>query len=191
MRTFLGLRKNKRPKPLPEGVTVGRHTYGLRYDNFHGMSFRCDVRIGSFCSVAEEVLFMQMADHDLGPVASFPIGRRLFDSKKSNVTSKGPIVVGNDVWIGRRAMILSGVTVGDGAIIGASAVVAKDVPPFAVVVGNPGRVVKFRFSPEDIELLLKLAWWDWPDSKLHAHKELLMGPSDAFLDYFRGGSGTA
>lgn len=128
---------------------------------------------------------MQMADHDLEPIASFPIGRRLFDSPKSNVTSKGPIVVGNDVWIGRRAMILSGVEIGDGAIIGAGAVVAKNVPPFAVVVGNPGKVVKYRFDADDIELLLSLKWWDWPEAKLFEHKELLMGSSGEFLAHFR------
>jgi len=182
---MLGLRKTRNPKPLPKGVVVGRHTYGVRHENFHGMSFYCDVQIGSFCSVAEEVIFMQMADHDLGPVASFPIGRRLFASTRSNVSSKGPIIVGNDVWIGRRAMILSGVTIGHGAVIGAAAVVSRDVPPFAVVVGNPARIVKFRFSPEDIELLLKVAWWDWPEAELHAHKELLMGPSEDFLSHFR------
>ena len=131
---------------------------------------------------------MQMADHDLDPVASFPIGRRLFDSEKSNVTSKGPIIVGNDVWIGRRAMILSGVNIGDGAVIGASAVVAKDVPPFAVVVGNPGRIVKYRFAAEDIDLLLSLKWWDWPDAKLFEHKHLLMGGSAEFLAHFRAHS---
>ncbi|MDX3925479.1 MAG: CatB-related O-acetyltransferase [Shinella sp.] len=181
LRTRLGLRKERK---LPKGVSVGRYTYGVKPEIFHGSSFDLDVRFGAFCSVAEEVIFMQMADHDLTPVSSFPLGRRLFGSPKSNVVSKGPIIVGNDVWICRRAMIMSGVTIGDGAIIGAGAVVAKDVPPYAIVVGNPGRVVKYRFTEDEIELLLRLKWWEWPEEKLSEHKELLMAPSGEFLSFF-------
>lgn len=74
--------------------------------------------------------------------------------------------VGNDVWVGANAVIMKGVNVSDGAIIGASAVVTKDVPPYAIVVGNPARVIKYRFSEEDIEWLLKLKWWDFSRERL-------------------------
>ena len=79
-------------------------------------------------------------------------------------TTRGDITIGNDVWIGRGATVLSGVTVADGAVIGAGAVVAKDVPPYAIVVGNPARVVRYRFSDEVIEALLRIRWWEWPDA---------------------------
>ena len=80
--------------------------------------------------------------------------------------STPPCHIGNDVWIGRNAVIKDGVTVGDGAIIGTSAVVTKDVPPYAIVVGVPARIIRYRFSPEIIEALLELRWWDLPLEKI-------------------------
>ena len=91
--------------------------------------------------------------------------------------------IGNDVWIGANAFIGSGVTIHDGAVIGAHAVVVKDVPPYAVCVGNPGRVVKYRFEPEIITALLKLRWWDWPDEKIDRFLPLILSPDIvAFLN---------
>ena len=81
-------------------------------------------------------------------------------------TCKGDINVGNDVWIGATSTIMSGITIGDGAIIGAGAIITKDVPPYAIVVGNPGKVVKYRFTEEQIELLLKISWWNWDEDKI-------------------------
>lgn len=75
-----------------------------------------------------------------------------------------PVEVGNDVWIGQRAIIMDGVKIGDGAVVGAAAVVTKDVPPYAIVVGVPAKVIKYRFTPEIIEQLLELKWWDYPES---------------------------
>ena len=80
--------------------------------------------------------------------------------------NKGDIVIGNDVWIGYEAVILAGVTVGDGAIIGTRAVVTKDVPPYTIVGGVPARPIKKRFSDETISDLLKIKWWDWPEEKI-------------------------
>lgn len=142
------------------------------------------MHIGDFCSVAEHVVFVQMADHDLSRISSFPLARRVFGSTESNVTTKGPITVGHDVWIGRNALILSGVTIGHGAVIGAGAVVAKDVPPFGIAVGNPSEVVKYRFSPEEIALLLRVQWWSWDDATLRSHQALLTGRSEAFIEHF-------
>jgi virginiamycin A acetyltransferase len=84
-------------------------------------------------------------------------------------------VVGNDVWIGKDARILPGANLGDGVIVGAGAVVRGTVPPYAVVAGNPGRVVKMRFDPGTISRLLELAWWDWPIARILAHEAAICG----------------
>ena len=81
-------------------------------------------------------------------------------------TCKGDIKVGNDVWIGATSTIMSGITIGDGAIIGAGSMVTKDVPPFAIVAGNPSKIVKYRFTEEQIEKLLQISWWDWEEDKI-------------------------
>lgn len=87
---------------------------------------------------------------------------------------KGDVVIGNDVWIGTDAMILSGVTIGDGAVIGAGAVVGKDVPPYSIVIGNPGVVVRRRFTEEVIGRLLAIQWWNWDDDRIKKVLPLLL-----------------
>lgn len=95
------------------------------------------------------------------------------------------IEIGNDVWIGFRALILGGAKVGNGAVIGAGAVVASDVPPFAVVVGNPAKILRFRFSEEIINALQQIAWWEWPEYKLLAEREWFYRPIDEFIEKFK------
>ena len=87
--------------------------------------------------------------------------------------TKGDVTVGNDVWIGYGATILSGVTIGDGAVIGTHAVVTKDVPPYAIVAGNPGKIVKYRFSEEIINKFLEIKWWDWDYEQIYKTIPLL------------------
>ena len=87
--------------------------------------------------------------------------------------NRGDIVVGNDVWIGYEAVILAGVTIGDGAVIGARAVVTKDVPPYTIVGGVPARPIRKRFSDENIARLLELKWWDWPEERIAANLEAI------------------
>jgi virginiamycin A acetyltransferase len=93
------------------------------------------------------------------------------------------MVIGNDVWIGREAVIMPGVRIGDGAIIGARAQVTRDVPPYAVVVGNPGRVAKMRFPPETVEALLAIRWWDWEPERIGRNVAAIQG---ADIDALRG-----
>lgn len=83
--------------------------------------------------------------------------------------NKGDIVIGNDVWIGYEAVILAGVTIGDGAVIGARAVVTKDIPPYTIVGGVPAKPIRKRFSQETIDLLLKIKWWNWPEERIRQH----------------------
>lgn len=89
--------------------------------------------------------------------------------------------IGNDVWICQRAVIISGVTIGDGAVIGANAVVTKDVPPYAVVGGSPARILKYRFPKNTIEKMLAIRWWEWDDEKIKREADLLAGPIEHFV----------
>ena len=128
--------------------------------------------IGRFCSIACGTRFlMNSANHAMGSLSTyvFPIFYEEWDHGM-NVTGawdhRGNIVVGNDVWIGYEAVILSGVTLGDGAIVAARSVVTKDVPPYTIVGGAPARPIRLRFGQEVIDTLLELRWWDWPLEKL-------------------------
>lgn len=98
-----------------------------------------------------------------------------------NLPSKGDTVIGHDVWLGYDAMILPGVTVGDGAVVASRAVVTKDVPAYAIVAGNPARVVKQRFSEAEVAQLLALRWWDWDIEKITRNIPLIMGGNIAEL----------
>lgn len=129
--------------------------------------------IGKFCSIASGSRFLfNSANHSLKSLATytFPIFFEEWGLDKKNVATawdnKGDIVIGNDVWIGFEAVIMAGVTIGDGAIIGARAVVTKDVPPYSIVGGVPAKIIRKRFSDDVIEKLLKLKWWDWPDERI-------------------------
>lgn len=133
--------------------------------------------IGKFCAIAAETRFIMTGDHKLDGITTypFPIFQQGWE-KAFNVTDlpvKGDILVGNDVWFGYGSMIKNGVKIGDGAIIGAGAVVVKDVPPYAIVAGNPAKVVKMRFDEKTIARLLKIAWWDWDIEKINKHLTLL------------------
>ena len=128
--------------------------------------------IGKFCSIACGTKFlMNCGNHTLHSLSTytFPLFGEEWEHKmnvKDSWDNKGNITIGNDVWIGYEAVILSGVTIGDGAIIGTRAVVTKDVPPYAIVGGSPAKVLKKRFSDDIIEKLLKIKWWNWPVEKI-------------------------
>lgn len=129
--------------------------------------------IGKFCSIARGARFLfNSANHSLTSLAiyPFPIFFEEWGLDVSHITeawdNKGDIVIGNDVWIGYEASILAGVTIGDGAIIGARAVVTKNVPPYTIVGGVPARQIRKRFPDEVISTLLTLKWWDWPEDRI-------------------------
>ena len=129
--------------------------------------------IGKFCSIACGAKFLfNSANHTLSSLSTypFPLFFEEWNLDRSNVCTswdnKGDIVIGNDVWIGYEAVILAGVTIGDGAIIGARAVVTKDVEPYTIVGGVPAAPIRKRFSKDTISNLLKIKWWDWPKEKI-------------------------
>ena len=129
--------------------------------------------IGKFCSIACGAKFLfNSANHNLSSLSTypFPLFFEEWDLKKENVTeswnNKGDIIIGNDVWIGYEAVIMSGVNIGDGAIIGTRAVVTKDIPPYTIVGGVPAKIIRKRFSNEVISQLLEIKWWDWNKEKI-------------------------
>lgn len=135
-------------------VTVGNYTYG----NLIIRSWGADnerLTIGNFCSIADNVTFLMGGEHDYSRFLSFPYDA-FFVSKQADVQAKGPITVGDDVWIGANTIIVSNVTIGRGAVIAAGGVVTKDVPPYAIAGGDPAKVIKYRFKPETIEKLMQL-----------------------------------
>ena len=136
--------------------------------------------IGKFCSIACGAKFLfNSANHALGSLSTYtvPLFFEEWGTDVENLTAawdnRGDIVVGNDVWIGYEAVILAGVTIGDGAVIGARAVVTKDVPPYTIVGGVPARPIRKRFSDENIARLLELKWWDWPEERIAANLEAI------------------
>jgi acetyltransferase-like isoleucine patch superfamily enzyme len=99
------------------------------------------------------------------------------------IDSRGPVTIGSDVWVGYEALILSGVTIGDGAVIAARALVRKDVEPYSIVGGNPGNVIGWRFDEPTREALLRIRWWDWSDERVAAHTKQISSPEvQAFID---------
>jgi len=141
------------------------------------------LRIGKFCSIASNVIFMLGGDHRNDWISTYPFNAWLphdFSEIKGHPHSKGDIVIGNDVWIGRDAKIMSGVHIGDGASIAGSAVVTKDVPAYAVVAGNPAVVKKMRFDPFELMVLNDMQWWNWDVDKIAEAVPLLQ--SDRFND---------
>ena len=129
--------------------------------------------IGKFCSIACGAKFLfNSANHKMASLSTytFPLFFEEWGLKKENVAQawdqKGDIMIGNDVWIGYEAVILSGVTIGDGAVIGCRAVVTKDIPPYTIVGGIPAKPIRKRFDEETIKELQKIKWWDWPEEEI-------------------------
>ncbi len=130
------------------------------------------ITIGKFCSLARYVS-IQESNHKTARLSTYHFSSNIFNHRvDSDLASKGSIVICNDVWIGAHVNVLSGVTIGNGAVIGAGSVVTTNVPPYAIVGGNPARVLKYRFSPEIIEQVENLKWWDWSMEKILANKDL-------------------
>lgn len=149
-------------------VSVGNGTYGtinvIQFDN----NSKGNLKIGNYCSIAPDVSFVIDGEHNYKLISTYPFKQRYLGGKDVS-ESKGDIVIGDDVWIGYRATILSGVKIGQGAIIAAGAVVTKDVPPYAIVGGVPAKVIKYRFEPEMIEELLKIDYGKLSKEDIEKH----------------------
>ncbi|MBR0652359.1 type B chloramphenicol O-acetyltransferase [Roseomonas terrae] len=188
--------------PLSEQVThpnirVGRYSYYSGY--YHGHGFDDCARyllpqpdadkliIGSFCSIGTGASFVMAGNqgHRLDWISTFPFfflpDEPSFAGARNGYRPAGDTVIGHDVWIGAEAMIMPGVTVGHGALIGARAVVTRDVEPYAVVAGNPGKVIRMRFDEAERTMLLEMRWWDWTDDQLRDAMPLLTDGNVAAL----------
>lgn len=165
-------------------LSMGHMSYGN--PTILGYLAQAKVVIGKYCSIAEEVTIIPGGDHRVDWVTTYPL-RVKFNLEGANQdghpSTKGDVIVGNDVWIAGGAKILSGVTIGDGAVIGANALVSKDVEPYSIVGGNPAKHIKYRFDEETISKLLEIKWWDWEDEKVKENVHLLCnGDIQKFLE---------
>ena len=169
-------------------IIVGEYTY---YDDINGAeNFESHVThhydfigdkliIGKFCAIAKGIEFiMNGANHRINSITTYPFnimgnGWEKSALSLSELKLKGDTIVGNDVWIGQNVTVLPAVHIGDGAIIGANSVVAKDIPPYSVAVGNPCEVKRKRFDEDLIEYLLQIKWWDWNTEKIFKNMEAL------------------
>lgn len=159
-------------------ATLGAHSYGS-FTVHVGPGEDARLRVGSYCSIARDVDFLLGGNHRSDWVSTYPF--RAAWGMPGALADGHPrreqdIVLGSDVWIGTKALILAGVRIGDGAVVGAGAVVARDVRPYAVVVGSPAREIRRRFDDGQVERLLALRWWDWPEQRIRASVDLLCSP---------------
>lgn len=156
------------------GSSIGRYTYIGRNSTV------CNTRVGNFCSIADKCI-ISPGKHPMHMVSTSPVFYN-----RSNVLKKcfnevsfeeyDPISIGNDVWIGTNALIMGGITVGNGAIIGAGAVVTRDVPPYSIVGGVPANIIKMRFDENTITDLEKISWWEFDDKQLLNHAPFMNSP---------------
>lgn len=161
-------------------VPVGKYTYG-----FEGYCENAEniESIGAFCSIAENVSLAR-SNHPLKCITTHPIiylkqfGMLEEDRTELEIIKK--LKIGHDVWIGRDVTILPGVKIGNGAVIGAGAVINKDIPDYAIAVGVPAKVIKYRFNDEKIKKLNNIKWWNWSDTQIRNNIDLLINSKDFF-----------
>jgi virginiamycin A acetyltransferase len=177
-------------------IEIGDHTYANDFDPPEDWAARLApylypgaperLRIGRFCQIAHGVRFITAsANHPMDGISTYPFPvfhpNRMADFR-SGFAGLPDTVIGNDAWIGHGALILPGAVLGNGVIVGAGAVVGGRIVDYAIVAGNPARVIRMRFSPETIAALNRIAWWDWPPERIEAHLPDLMGTDPAALE---------
>ena len=166
---------------------IGRASYG----NIEVLQFGGDatLRIGSYCSLAKGTKILLGGEHRADWVTTYPFN--VLSDEFSHIVgarTKGDVTIGHDVWIARDVTVLSGVSIGDGAVVGAGTVVTRDVPPYCIIAGNPGKTIRMRFSKEIVEALLAIRWWEWKESRIsRAVPYLLQADAAAFVNKVRSG----
>ncbi len=179
---FLFMSQNERYA----GYQIGDWTYGDPEVRSWGEG--TTLKIGRFCSISNGVVIFLGGEHRPDWVTTYPFNVIFRDARNfsGHPRTKGDVIIGNDVWIGYGVMILSGITIGNGAIIAARSVVTKDVAPYSIVAGNPAHHIRFRFSDSTIEALQRIAWWDWPLTKIMEAWPLLLSTDiDVFVNKYK------
>jgi acetyltransferase-like isoleucine patch superfamily enzyme len=183
--SFFNKKKKKRQKGFAN-VTIGRKSYYGPGCAFIARDGGC-IEIGKFCSIADNVTVINV-NHNYNAVSTYPLAIRILKSKNIKEIERerivGNVIIGNDVWIGSKAIILKGTNVGDGAIIGAGSLVTKSIPPYAIVAGNPAKIIRYRFNEDQIRGLLAIKWWNWSDEKIEKNIDVFYGSIDKFLEKY-------
>lgn len=163
--------------------TLGRHSYinQMMVYMIPGEEL-ANLQIGNFTSIGYQTSSILNLLHDYASVTTSTSPIFGLDRHVMKIDQKYEILIGNDVWIGNGVTLLPGVKIGDGAVVAAGSIVTKDVPPYAIVGGNPAKVIKYRFTDEQIEKLLDIKWWEWDDRKIEANKENFKLEIQAFID---------
>lgn len=179
-------------------LTLGAFSYVNNLELWLGGQAFHHALIGRFCSLSHKLTFQVARNHNYKAFTTYP----KFNRAKTGSKNPRQIIIGHDVWIGHGATVLGGVKIGTGAVIGTNAVVAKDIPPYAIAVGNPARVIKYRFDDETIKKFLAVKWWNWDIKKIeenfplaqdiekfleaHYSPALEEFPEDEFSNQFNG-----
>jgi|UniRef100_A0A6C0KZ01 acetyltransferase-like isoleucine patch superfamily enzyme len=174
-------------------MPFGKYSYyhkhpEIRYDG------KSELYVGKFCSLSPFITIYLGGNHRTDWISTYPFGTEktgeVFTAinvyERGHPFTKGDVVIGNDVWIADHVSIMSGVKIGDGAVISGYSHVVKDVEPYTIVGGNPARFIRHRFSKEQIDQLLKIKWWDWEDKKINDNLHLICSPNiDVFINEHR------
>ena len=159
--------KDKMSKFEDSQVHIGDYTYG----EFKVLKFRSQthLNIGKFSSIARDTEFFLGGNHNTDLMTTYPFNTKFseFSYITEHPLTKGDINIGHDVWIGKACKILSGVTIGNGAVVGCGSVITHDIEPYSIYAGNPARFIKYRFDDETIKILNEIKWWDWADEYIY------------------------
>ncbi len=158
--------RQTRTHPRFRTFEIGEYTYGT--PEVYSWGEGATLRIGKFCSIAPGVVILLGGEHRTDWVTTYPFNVLFPEARQfaGHPKTKGDVIIGHDVWVARDSLILSGVTVGTGAVIAARSVVTRDVPPYAIVGGNPARILRYRFNEAQISALLAVQWWNWPRERI-------------------------